>query len=270
MKTFFRRKIVNFIVIGLSAILLALVGWDCAQFFVDAKEAYRAHIATLQLDEAPFSDAYLDQQFYTSETLVVDKDLMFLSSDESASALVIYQWGDGLPTYKIRVNRALNCVTIYGRDETGDYTVPVRAICCSTGKNNRTPLGTFKLGTKYRWRKMLGGVYSQYAFRVYGGVLIHSVPYYTQNPGNLETYQYNRLGQQASAGCIRMSVEDAKWVFDHCEEGTLVEIYDDAEDPGPLGKPDPIEIDTSSPYAGWDPTDPDENNPWNLTEAEES
>lgn len=38
-------------------------------------------------------------------------------------------------------------------------------------------------------------------------------------------------------GCVRLTVEDAKWIAENCPEGTTVEIYD-GEDPGPLGKPE--------------------------------
>ena len=164
---------------------------------------------------------------------------------------------DGLPGFFLRVNRTLNCITAYTRDENGEYTIPYKAIVCSTGRNNRTPLGTFTLQERYRWRNMLGGVWSQYATRVYRGVMMHSVPYYTKNQGNLEVHQYNRLGEQASAGCIRMSTVDAMWVYYFCPPGTQVEVYEDAEDPGPLGKPEPIRIEDGDEHYGWDPTDPD-------------
>ena len=61
-----------------------------------------------------------------------------------------------------------------------------------------------------------------------------------------------------------MAVEDAKWIYDNCGKGTIVEIYDDASNPGPLGKPDAIKVTDGSPYAGWDPTDPDTDNPWHT------
>ena len=62
-------------------------------------------------------------------------------------------------------------------------------------------------------------------------------------------------------GCVRLTVEDAKWIYDNCPSGTYVEIYD-SEDPGPLGKPEALKLDADSPNKGWDPTDPDERNPW--------
>ena len=33
------------------------------------------------------------------------------------------------------------------------------------------------------------------------------------------------LGQKASHGCIRLRVEDAKWIYQNCESGTVVVIY---------------------------------------------
>lgn len=163
--------------------------------------------------------------------------------------------------YYIRINRKQNCITIYTLDENGEYTVPYKAMICSTGLYNATPRGTFQISDKYLWRELYGGVYGQYATRIYGGVLFHSVPYYRKAKNALCTEKYNKLGQQASMGCVRLTTEDAKWIADHCPKGTTVEIYDD-DNPGPLGKPEAVKIDTNNPNKGWDPTDPDEENPW--------
>ena len=144
--------------------------------------------------------------------------------------------------YYIRINRQQNCVTIYKLDKKGKYTIPVKAMACSVGVNNATPTGTFPLSTKYRWHALMGSVYGQYCSRITGGVLF-------------------RLGTTASHGCVRLNVADAKWIYDNCKSGTLVNIYD-SNNPGPLGKPTPVKIDVNSKYRGWDPTDPNENNPW--------
>lgn len=170
--------------------------------------------------------------------------------------------------YYIRVNRKQNCITIYTMDENGEYTVPYKAMICSTGLYNATPKGVYQISTKYLWRELYGGVYGQYATRIHGGVLFHSVPYYRKSKDSLCTDKYNKLGQQASMGCIRLTVEDAKWIAENCPEGTTVEIYDD-DDPGPLGKPEAEKIDTDSPNRGWDPTDPDEDNPWHDVSQDE-
>lgn len=170
--------------------------------------------------------------------------------------------------YMIMVNRAANCITVYGKDEAGKFTVPVKAITVSCGKNvGDTPLGTYQTINEYNWRKMVDGTYSQYAYRIVGSILFHSVPYYTQAKNDLEWEEFNKLGTPASLGCVRMTVADSKWLMDNCPIGTLVTIYDDAANPGPLGKPDTIKIPADSPYRNWDPTDPDPANPWKLFSA---
>ena len=35
--------------------------------------------------------------------------------------------------YLIKVNKQQNCVTVYGKDSKGQYTVPVKAMVCSCG-----------------------------------------------------------------------------------------------------------------------------------------
>ena len=165
--------------------------------------------------------------------------------------------------YYIKINRQQNVITVYEKDENGEYTEPVRAILCSTGLYNATPKGVFHLSNKYIWRELNGGVYGQYASRITGGVLFHSVPYASKNKSTLYWDKYNKLGQQASMGCVRLTVEDAKWIYDNCPSGTAVEVYD-SDNPGPLGKPETIKLDKDNANRGWDPTDPDENNPWHA------
>jgi len=166
---------------------------------------------------------------------------------------------DELP-YLIKVNRACNTVTIYEKDKKGNYTVPVKAMVCSVGTGNRTLTGSFNTKAKYRWKLLNGDVWGQYATRIVGGILFHSVYYYGYcDPSTLATKEYNKLGTAASQGCIRLTVADAKWIYDNCPLGTKVIIYDDKNNPGPLGKPEAITLPLN---VRWDPTDPNENNPY--------
>lgn len=163
--------------------------------------------------------------------------------------------------YYIRVNYTANCVTVYKKDDNGDYTVPVKAMTCSTG--TATPKsGTYKTTDKYRWHLLEGNVYGQYCMRITGHILFHSVPYFEKSPSTLEYEEYDKLGTTASAGCIRLTVEDTKWIYDNCSSGTYVNFYSDSN-PGPLGKPSAQKITSNTECRNWDPTDPDSNNPWN-------
>ncbi len=78
--------------------------------------------------------------------------------------------------YYISVNRQMNTVTIYSKDENGEYKVPIKAMVCSCGLNGGTPLGVFKTSTKYTWRALYGNVYGQFAYRINGPIMFHSVP----------------------------------------------------------------------------------------------
>lgn len=161
--------------------------------------------------------------------------------------------------YLIKVNKKMCTVTVYKQDKKGKYTVPVKAMLCSTGAE--TPLGTFKTPAKYRWRLLMGDVWGQYSTRIVNGILFHSVWYYDKDPSTLSNHQFNKLGKMVSHGCIRLNVEDSKWIYDNCPLGTTVVIYN-SDNPGPLGKPKGIKV-SESKKMGYDPTDIwSKNNPY--------
>ena len=174
--------------------------------------------------------------------------------------------------YAIKVNRAWNTVTVYTHDENGQYTVPVKAMICSTARKGYvTPLGQYRLEQRRsEWRLMLDGTYGQYATQFYGNYLFHSICYEDDRHDAMKRDSYNNLGNAASMGCVRLETQDAKWIFDNCPAGTPVTIYEDYDSPGPLGKPNktvtyiPTEV-----HNGWDPTDPAEGNPWRTAEVSE-
>ena len=164
--------------------------------------------------------------------------------------------------YYIKVNYGAQVVTVYTKDSNGNYTVPVRAMVCSTGTYTPTS-GTYRTLAKGNWWPLYGDVYGQYSTHIYDGILFHSVPYLESgDKSSLEYWAYDQLGQRVSMGCVRLTVEDAKWLYYNCPVGTQVEFYS-SSNPGPLGKPSTMKIsDAPDDVRGWDPTDPDPNNPW--------
>lgn len=163
--------------------------------------------------------------------------------------------------FYIKVNYQENVVTIYIKDEEGNFTRPYKAMVCSTGTATPTS-GVYKMSDRGQWGMMVGRVWAQYYSRITGQILFHSVPYTTKSPNKLEYWEYDKLGTTASAGCVRLTVEDAKWIFENCPAGTQVEFYAD-ENPGPLGKPEANKIaEAPENLRGWDPTDSNPNNPW--------
>lgn len=165
--------------------------------------------------------------------------------------------------YRLEVNCEQNVVNVYEKDENGEYKDCVKVMLCSVG--SATPKsGTYSL-KKYggwEWKGLQGDVFGQYATQITGNILFHSVPYTKRGDNSsLEYWEYDKLGTPASLGCIRLTVKNAKWIYDNCASGTKVYFYKDSN-PGPLGKPSERKISGDSEVNGWDPTDPDSDNPW--------
>ncbi len=166
------------------------------------------------------------------------------------------------PKYYIKVNYGAQVVNIYTKDSDGKYTVPVKAMVCSTGIHTPTS-GVYTIGYRWEWLEMIGSVYGHYVTQIYGDILFHSVPYLEKgNHSSLEWWAYDQLGTKASLGCVRLTTKDALWIFNNIASGTKVEFYSSST-PGPLGKPSARKISSApSNIRGWDPTDPDSRNPW--------
>lgn len=164
--------------------------------------------------------------------------------------------------YRVTVNRRTNTVTVYTYDDSGNYTVPVRAMVCSCGEMNEeniTIAGVFEVYFKNRWHALFGDVYGQYVTGFSGDYLFHSVPYTKTSENSLKGEEFNKLSTNASQGCVRMMIVDTKWVYDNLEIGTVVEVIDAGPEKDPLGTPLTVKVDNKSK---WDPTDPHEDNPY--------
>lgn len=166
---------------------------------------------------------------------------------------------NGCP-YAIKINRQENIVTIYTLDDKGYYTVPVKAMRCSVSPVGETPEGLFNIQMKWEWLALFDNCYGQYVSQIEGDTLFHSVPYIDTTKDSLETWEFNKLGTGASLGCVRLCVADTKWIYDNCEQGTYVNIFD-SDYYGPLGRPVPVTKLENTEDPGWDPTDMTEENP---------
>ncbi len=176
--------------------------------------------------------------------------------------------------YSLYVNTALNATTLYKVD--GDEYTPLRVMACSTGRRDghETPEGTFYLGEwiigpDCEWCYMADGTEGLYAYRIIDGInndiMFHSVPFWETDHGTIEYEEYNKLGNYASMGCIRMSIADVRYLGQLCAGGTEVYIYYDENEVLPMEKPVPLFIPpTVEEVRGWDPTDPVSDNPWHT------
>lgn len=157
----------------------------------------------------------------------------------SAHALSIHSAPRPSPTpapakYTLMVDVANQIVRAYTYDETGRYTVLVREMICSTGtKKNPTPLGTTIMPKKRaRWGYFpTWDSHAQYLTRIDSANAFHSVLYTAADESTLSVKSFEDLGSPASHGCVRLYVSDAKWIYDNCEAGTIITVYEGEYDP---------------------------------------
>jgi len=133
--------------------------------------------------------------------------------------------------YYITVDLTNQIVTVYENGNTTNSGI-VRQMICSSGKaGTKTPTGTYTLPKKvyssertewYYFSKYK--CYAKYATRIVGGILFHSVLYTKAKVGPTSA-SVNALGSPASHGCIRLRVDDAKWIAKNCPSGTKCKIY---------------------------------------------
>ena len=164
--------------------------------------------------------------------------------------------------YSVTVNRRTNTVTVYTYDDNGEYVVPVRAMVCSCGEMNEeniTPTGEYSVYFKERWHPLYGDVYGQYVTGFSGPYLFHSVPYKKTSPDSLKADEFNKLSDNASQGCVRLMISDAKWIYDNLDMYTPVKVIDKTAGSDVLGTPPVVKVDES---IHWDPTDNAKKNPY--------
>lgn len=139
--------------------------------------------------------------------------------------------------YRIYVSLQDNMVMIYARDGSRGYTIPVKAMICSVGMaGHATRTGTYSLRPSGRWHVLRYNSNGQYATRYSGPYMFHSVTYdRLGNHYSLQAKEYKQLGKAASHGCIRLQVEDAKWIYEHAYQ--CIATIQHKIDKGPFKKP---------------------------------
>ena len=160
--------------------------------------------------------------------------------------------------YSITVYRPSQIVIVY--DSSGN---PAKIFSCSSGKaETPTKLGDYAIRAKYRWRFMIGDCYTQYASSFSNGYLFHSIPYNKKNAATMSNSSYDKLGNPASSGCVRLCFRDTKWIYDNCPVGTQVHVVDEKAPAGSVPEIIPERIKDNA-HSGWDPTDDSPDSPYN-------
>ena len=111
------------------------------------------------------------------------------------------------------------CLTSIYTGSRGNWSLNRRYVC-STGKaSTPTVLGEYQVyGKGYSF----GHGYTCYYYtQFYGDYLFHSSPYYVNSNRIMDP----TMGVPSSAGCVRLEIQNAKWIYDNIPYGTKVVTY---------------------------------------------
>ena len=124
-------------------------------------------------------------------------------------------------SYLILVSRSDHEVGVYRED--GDAWLPLRKFSCGDGKPSTPTIeGNFTVGIKMLYFDS-GSARCWYATQFCGNYLFHSVLYY-QASGPYDVMD-GTLGAGVSHGCVRLQIDNARWIYDNIPRGTKVVVY---------------------------------------------
>lgn len=145
-------------------------------------------------------------------------DKPIVPADQLAMKNRANAYGSRTP-WLIMVNTTTCRVGIY-RGSKGMWQQQAYWVCSVGAPLTPTVLGEYTVGIK---GYVFGRGYSCYYYtQFYGDYLFHTIKY-DQGTFNV---QDGRLGEHVSEGCVRLSFENAKWIWDNIPTGTKVVTYE--------------------------------------------
>ncbi len=155
--------------------------------------------------------------------------------------------------YYIIVDKDDYTIAIFTYDENGKYTKLVASFPCAVGRSARmTALGVFEISSKGAWKRWNSRQYSPYYTKYTSGVFIHGPIYRRKQFDTLQGKSYNAIGSSSTSGCVRTSVEAARFIYFECPAGTVIEVVQSSDLVDPV-----IKIPIDEEFPRWDPTDPE-------------
>ncbi len=212
---------------------------------------YEIKVTKADKEKVSYSTAFTDN----SEIIKENKSL---GTDKNLYAIIVNEY-----------NCSITVVTYNSKSEKEYYNKPVRAMVCSTAKKPLTKDDdetwiNDEITEKSEWVYLSDGNYYRYATYIGEDIMFQSAPYESEDPASLKSEEFNKIGTNATTKNIRLSVADAKWIYDNCNEGTKVKIVnsDNMSYFYPLGVPENIKLTENSASLKYDPTDHAEGNPY--------
>jgi hypothetical protein len=174
----------------------------------------------------------------------------FLAASESAEE-------PDVTGYYIKVNKFDRMVSVWNtvNGEIESIEALFYASVCSTLEN-----GNYAISEKNAWRMLGDYTYVQYSSKDASSLLFHSAQYELKKRSYMIVDSYRAIGvSDSDVPGITLTVAAAKWIFENCPEGTVVEVCEDNAITYGIEAQDLRDIPEG---VRWDPTDPDSSNVW--------
>ena len=161
-------------------------------------------------------EEYLDSQYYIDNAQSTSNTILETITFDNINTLNI----ESSTPYLIYVN--LNDQKTYVYSGSSDNWSLEKSLDCSTGiEGSETPRGIYTVTNRGDW--FYSEEYEQggkYWVQFWGDYLFHSLPF---DETQSEVLDYT-LGVPSSHGCIRLTVEDSKWLYDNMPDDTKIII----------------------------------------------
>ncbi|MCC8081985.1 MAG: L,D-transpeptidase family protein [Lachnospiraceae bacterium] len=146
--------------------------------------------------------------YYTNQKKITTTDTMHAKAMQYSS-----------PTqYLIMVDRDAHKVGIFTGSQ-GQWTYVAKWDCANGKASTPTVGGVFSVQNKGTYFDS-GSSRCYWWTQFYGNYLFHSVLYTKSG-----TLQDGRVGMALSHGCVRLEIQNAKWIYDNVPRGTTVVVY---------------------------------------------
>lgn len=159
------------------------------------------------------------QNYYDKTSEIAEASSSALTSEISPNNINTLNIESNTPYF---INVSIENQKTYVYQGTSDNWRLVRTCPCSTGiEEEPTPCGSFTTQEKGSW--FFSEKYNQggkYWTQITGDILFHSVPY-SKDKTTVIDYTLN---EPASHGCIRLSLDDAKWIYSNVPKGSKIII----------------------------------------------
>ena len=152
--------------------------------------------------------AKVSESIYKPEVTVSNNEMETFANGKNFPSLTAYFIWIDLPHQKVNIFNGAN----------KNWQL-VKSMACSSGKaSTPTVKGNFTVGSKGSYFIAEGGVRCKYYTQISGNYLFHSVLY--DNAGN--NIIDDTLGVPVSHGCVRLALENAKFIYDNIPTGTAI------------------------------------------------